>query len=208
MFDVDSLIQTVGFVGICAIIFMETGVLIGFIFPGDTLLFTAGILAAAPHPIAPLWVMLILIPVSAALGDQCGFFIGRTLGKKALDTKSMKWIGPEALEKTNSFFDKYGPITVMFARFIGVVRTLTPVVAGISEMKHRTFTLWSIIGCTIWGAGIVALGYFLGGFPFIQRHMHIFILLGLATVVIPASWKLFDMQRQKKKKKSSKQSIR
>lgn len=186
MFDVDSLLTTFGLVGVLAIIFMETGVLIGFIFPGDTLLFTAGIMAASDdRSFAPLWALMLLIPVAAALGDQVGYFIGRRYGPPALQSRVLSWIGPEAVRKTEAFFDRYGPVTVMFARFIAVVRTVTPLVAGIAKMKHRVFTVWSVIGCSIWGAGITFLGYLLGGIPLIQDYLDIFILLGVASVLIP-----------------------
>lgn len=187
MFEVESLISSFGYIGILTVIFMETGVLIGFIFPGDTLLFTAGIMAATDDPFAPLWTLLLGIPVAAAVGDQVGYFIGRRFGPPILRSRPMQWIGPTALDKTNWFFDRYGPVTVMLARFIGVVRTLTPVVAGVAHMNHRAFTFWSVLGCAIWGAGITALGYFLGGIPFVQEYMEIFIVLGVASVVVPVA---------------------
>ena len=183
MFDVDSLLTTFGLVGVLAVIFMETGILIGFIFPGDTLLFTAGIMSAsADREIAPLWMLMVLIPVAAALGDQLGYLIGRRYGPPALQSRVLNWIGPEAVAKTEAFFDRYGPVTVMFARFIAVVRTVTPLVAGIAKMKHSVFTLWSVLGCIIWGAGITLLGYLLGGIPLIQKYLDVFILLGVASV--------------------------
>lgn len=195
MFDVDSLLTTFGLVGVLAVIFMETGILIGFIFPGDTLLFTAGIMSAsADRAIAPLWVLMVLIPVAAALGDQLGYLIGRRYGPPALQSRVLNWIGPEAVAKTEAFFDRYGPVTVMFARFIAVVRTVTPLVAGIAKMKHSVFTLWSVLGCVIWGAGITLLGYLLGGIPIIQKYLDVFILLGVASVLIPLIIKIVRLR--------------
>ncbi|WJZ02594.1 Inner membrane protein YqjA [Corynebacterium freiburgense] len=187
------LLTTFGLAGILGIVFMETGLLIGFIFPGDTLLFTAGIMAAADPPFTPLWTLLVGIPIAAALGDQLGFFIGRKAGPRILRSRVMKWIGPEAVEKTNHFFDKYGVVTVLFARFIGVVRTVTPVVAGFSHMNHRAFTLYSVLGSVLWGSGIPFLGYMLGGVPFVQEFMHWFIVAGLATVFVPMSIKILRL---------------
>ncbi|MBY0796545.1 DedA family protein [Corynebacterium parakroppenstedtii] len=186
MFDVNMLINTFGFIGVLVIIFMETGMLIGFIFPGDTLLFTAGILAAQPHPFAHVWQLMLTVPLAAIAGDQVGFLFGRKVGPRVLESRAMTWMGPRALDRTHHFFDRFGAPTVMLARFIGVVRTLTPVVAGVSGMKHRTFTLWSVIGSTIWGAGVIAIGYWLGGIPLIDKYVHWFIILGLLSVVIPA----------------------
>lgn len=190
MFDVNTLIETFGFIGILAIIFAETGILIGFILPGDTLLFTAGVLAALPNPFAPLWALLIGIPLAAMAGDQLGFYIGRKVGPHVLKSRAMRWIGPDALDKTNHYFDRFGAPTVMLARFIGVVRTLTPVVAGISDMSHRSFTFWSIIGSTVWGVALTSLGYWLGNIPIVERYVHWFVVLGVASVIVPGVTKL------------------
>lgn len=187
------LLTTFGLAGILGIVFMETGLLIGFIFPGDTLLFTAGIMAAADPPFTPLWTLMVGIPIAAALGDQLGFFIGRKAGPRILRSRVMRWIGPEAVEKTDRFFDKYGVVTVLFARFIGVVRTVTPVFAGFSHMNHRAFTLYSALGSTLWGAGIPFLGYMLGGVPFVQEFLHWFIIAGLATVFVPMTIKIIRL---------------
>lgn len=197
MFDVNMLINTFGFIGVLAIIFMETGMLIGFIFPGDTLLFTAGILAAQPHPFAHVWQLMLTVPLAAIAGDQVGFLFGRKVGPRVLESRAMTWMGPRALDRTHHFFDRFGAPTVMLARFIGVVRTLTPVVAGVSGMKHRTFTLWSVIGSTIWGAGVIAIGYWLGGIPLIDKYVHWFIILGLLSVVIPALFKATQLAWRK-----------
>ena len=197
MFDVNMLINTFGFIGVLAIIFMETGMLIGFIFPGDTLLFTAGILAAQPHPFAHVWQLMLAVPLAAIAGDQVGFLFGRKVGPRILESRAMTWMGPRALDRTHHFFDRFGAPTVMLARFIGVVRTLTPVVAGVSGMKHRTFTLWSVIGSTVWGAGVIAIGYWLGGIPLIDKYVHWFIVLGLLSVVIPALFKATQLAWRK-----------
>ena len=197
MFDVNMLINTFGFIGVLVIIFMETGMLIGFIFPGDTLLFTAGILAAQPHPFAHVWQLMLTVPLAAIAGDQVGFLFGRKVGPRVLESRAMTWMGPRALDRTHHFFDRFGAPTVMLARFIGVVRTLTPVVAGVSGMKHRTFTLWYVIGSTIWGAGVIAIGYWLGGIPLIDKYVHWFIILGLLSVVIPALFKATQLAWRK-----------
>ena len=180
MFDVNMLLTSFGLIGILGIIFMETGLLIGFIFPGDTLLFTAGIMAHANPPFTPLWTLLVGIPIAAGLGDQLGFFIGRTAGPRMMDSRAMRWIGPEAA-------------TVMLARFVGVVRTVTPVVAGISHMPYKKFTLYSVLGSTLWGTGFPLVGYLLGEIPFVQDFIHWFIIAGLATVFVPMSIKILTL---------------
>lgn len=194
MFDVDSLLTTFGLAGVLAIIFMETGILIGFIFPGDTLLFTAGIMAASDNAFAPLWALCIGIPVAAALGDQLGYTLGRRYGPAALQSRVLNWIGTDAVTKTEGFFERYGSVTVFFARFIAVVRTLNPLVAGIAKMPRLTFTVWSILGCVTWGAGITCLGYLLGGISFIQDYLDLIIVAGVCTVLIPVIVKVTRMR--------------
>ncbi|MBT0565703.1 DedA family protein [Williamsia sp. CHRR-6] len=184
-FDVSSFMASGGLVGLCVLIFIETGLLIGFLFPGDSLLFTAGILAAQPDPYAPLWVPCLLVPISAALGDQLGYFIGRKLGVGVMQGRLMRFIGAEPVARTHAFFERYGPLTVFFGRFIGVVRTLVPLLAGFTGMRHRDFTIFSILGSVVWGAGIIVLGYFLGGVPLIADNIDIMIMASVATVVVP-----------------------
>ena len=201
MFDVNMLLTSFGLIGILGIIFMETGLLIGFIFPGDTLLFTAGIMAHANPPFTPLWTLLVGIPIAAGLGDQLGFFIGRTAGPRMMDSRAMRWIGPEAVDKTNHYFDRFGAFhsllhelfALMLARFVGVVRTVTPVVAGISHMPYKKFTLYSVLGSTLWGTGFPLVGYLLGEIPFVQDFIHWFIIAGLATVFVPMSIKILTL---------------
>lgn len=184
-FDIDSFLSTGGLIGLCVLIFVETGLLIGFIFPGDSVLFSAGVLAAQPQPFAPLWLLCVTVPLAAILGDQLGYFIGRRLGASVVQGKLMSWIGPGPLEKTHNYFERFGAFTVFFARFVGVVRTLTPLVAGFTGMSYRVFTLFSILGSITWAAGIIVLGYFLGQVPIIRDNIEIFILASVATVVIP-----------------------
>ena len=195
MFEVSTLLSTFGLAGIYAIVFMETGLLIGFIFPGDTLLFTAGIMASAPEPFAPLWALMLGIPISAIIGDQVGYTIGKRVGPAIMRTRVAQWIGPEYIDKTNHFFDRFGPATILLARFIAVVRTVTPVMAGFSRMNRKAFTLYSIIGSIAWGTTLPALGYFLGEIPLVERYMHWFIAAGLLTVAVPMSIQLWRLRR-------------
>lgn len=194
MFDVDSLLTTFGLAGVLLVIFMETGVLIGFIFPGDTLLFTAGIMAASDNAFAPLWALCTGIPLAAALGDQLGYSLGRRYGPAALQSRVLNWIGPEAVARTEGFFERYGAVTVLFARFIAVVRTLNPLVAGIAGMPRLAFTFWSVLGCVIWGAGITCLGYLLGGVPFIRDYLDLIIIAGVCVVLVPVVVKVVRLR--------------
>ncbi|NDK91948.1 DedA family protein [Gordonia desulfuricans] len=184
-FDIDSFLATGGLIGLCVLIFVETGLLIGFVFPGDSVLFTAGVLAAQPNPFAEVWWLCILVPLAAILGDQCGYFIGRRVGRSVIEGRMRRAVGPEYVERTHRFFERYGPLTVFFGRFIGVVRTLTPLFAGFSGMPYRVFTLFSVLGSFVWAAGIVMLGYFLGQVPLIRDHLEVFIIASVLTVVVP-----------------------
>ncbi|MEP9414579.1 DedA family protein [Gordonia sp. VNQ95] len=184
-FDIDSFLATGGVIGLCVLMFVETGILIGFLFPGDSVLFTAGVLAAQPNPFASVWWLCIVVPISAALGDQCGYFIGRRVGRSVIEGRMLAAVGPDYIDRTHRYFERYGPLTVFFGRFIGVVRTLTPLVAGFSGMPHRVFTLFSILGSVCWAAGIILLGYFLGQVPLIRDHLEVFIIASVLTVAVP-----------------------
>jgi len=184
-FDIDTFLATAGLIGLCVLVFVETGLLIGFIFPGDSVLFTAGVFAAQPDPFAPLWLLCVAVPIAAIIGDQCGYFIGRYFGKRVLEGRMMRTIGPEYVARTHAYFDRFGPLTVFFGRFIGIVRTLTPLVAGFSGMSYRLFTLFSVLGSFAWAAGIILLGYFLGNVPLIRDNIEVFIIASVVTIVVP-----------------------
>lgn len=186
-FDVDSFLATGGLIGLCVLIFVETGLLIGFVFPGDSVLFTAGVLAAQPDPFAPWWLLCLTVPAAAIIGDQLGYVIGRRLGSGVVEGRVMRMIGPEPLEKTHRYFERFGAVTVFFARFIGIVRTLTPVVAGFTGMSYRVFTLFSVLGSIAWAAGLIMLGYWLGQVALIRDHLELFIIASVLTVVVPTA---------------------
>ncbi|MFW0792218.1 DedA family protein [Gordonia sp. CPCC 205515] len=186
-FDIDTFLATAGLLGLCGLIFIETGLLIGFVFPGDSVLFTAGVFAAQPDPFAPVWLLCLLVPLAAILGDQLGYLIGRRLGSSVVEGRLMRAIGPEPLDRTHRFFERYGALTVFFARFIGIVRTLTPIVAGFTGMRYRVFTLFSVLGSIVWAAGIILLGYFLGQVTVIRENIDLFIIASVLTVVVPTA---------------------
>ena len=183
LMDPSTLLATFGLIGLLAVIFVETGLLIGFFLPGDSLLFTAGVLVAQADPFVPLWVILVSAPIAAALGDQCGYLIGRAAGPAVFDRPDAKRLGPAQLARARAFFDKYGARTVVLARFVPVVRTLAPVMAGASGMKYRTFLVYNILGAAAWGIGVPTLGYLLGGIPFVRNHIEI-ILIGVVVLSI------------------------
>ncbi len=133
--DPSTLVGTFGLLGLLTAVFIETGLLLGFFLPGDSLLFTAGVLAAQAEPFIPLWAILISVPIAAALGDQCGYLIGRAAGPTVFDRPGAIRLGPAQLARARSFFDTYGARTIVLASFIPVIRTVATVIAGASEMK-------------------------------------------------------------------------
>ncbi|MDO4911190.1 MAG: DedA family protein [Corynebacterium sp.] len=198
MLDPGTLLSTFGLLGIFVIVFMETGVLIGFIFPGDTLLLSAGIAAHSDNPIANIWVLCIGIPLAAMLGDQLGYTIGKRVGPRIIHTRVMRWIGPEAVEKTNHFFDRYGAFTVLIARFIAVVRTITPVMAGFTGMNRRMFTLYSVIGSIAWGCSFTLIGYWLGEIPLVREYADVVMYIAIGIVLAIIAFQIFQTWRRTK----------
>lgn len=181
----DILIATFGLLGVLAVVFIETGLLVGFFLPGDSLLFTAGVFAAQPHSAVPLWLLLLTIPLAAVAGDQCGYLIGAKAGPAVLERPGARRLGRQYIARARNYFETRGALTVLLARFVAVVRTLTPVMAGASGMPHRTFTAYSVAGSVLWGAGVPLLGYLLGGIAFVQGHIDLILLTVVVVSVVP-----------------------
>jgi membrane-associated protein len=194
-FDVTGFLASAGLLGLLVLLFVETGLLVGFVFPGDSVLFTAGLFAAQPHPFAALWTLLIALPLAAMLGDQCGYLIGRYFGPKVMRGRVMRFIGDEPIRRTYSFFDGYGPVTVLFARFIGIVRTLVPVLAGFSKMNHRRFTVFSVLGSLLWCDSLLIAGYFLGGVAVLRDNLDLLFIGSMLTIVVPMAATLIGRWR-------------
>lgn len=170
-------------------VFIESGILFP-ILPGDSLLFTAGLIAAAGaasndvevKPFASLWVLLVTVPIAAFLGSQVGYYIGHFSGTTLFKPEN-KFLKKKYVDDAAVFFDKYGPRTILLARFVPIVRTLVPLVAGAAKMKTRTFLVYNTIGAILWGAGLVWLGYLLGNITFIREHIDI-IFVGIVLVSV------------------------
>lgn len=189
--DPEWLISTFGLLGILAIVFAESGLLIGFFLPGDSLLFTAGLLTADGEYITyPLWLVCLLITIAAIAGDQVGYAFGKKVGPALFRRPNSRLFKQENLLKAHEFFEKYGARSVVLARFVPIVRTFTPIVAGVSGMRYRTFVLYNVIGGVLWGTGVTVLGFFLGQIPFVKEHIEL-ILIGIVVVsVIPIAIEL------------------
>jgi membrane-associated protein len=182
--DPTHLINTFGLVGIMVILFAECGLLVGFFLPGDSLLFTAGLLAAGGL-IAPLWVLLVLLPLAAIAGNLVGYWIGRKAGPAVFNRPDSKLFKAEYVERSHAFFDRNGTRTVLLARFVPIVRTFATVMAGASRMDVRRYAVNSVIGGIAWAAGVTLLGYWLGQVALVRDHVELFIVGIVAISLIP-----------------------
>ena len=184
--DPDYLIQTFGLIGILVIVFAESGLFFGFFLPGDSLLFTTGLLVATDQYLHyPLWLVCTLIVIAAIVGDQVGYLFGRKVGPALFKRPNSRFFKQENVEKAHDFFEKYGAKSLVLARFVPIVRTFTPIVAGVSGMNYRAFITFNIIGATLWGAGVTLLGAALGQVDFVHQHIEA-ILVGIVLLsVVP-----------------------
>lgn len=183
--DPETLIEKFSMIGLLLIVFMESGLMVGFFLPGDSLLFTAGLLSATTDLLPSIWVLVVLIPIAAIAGDQCGYWIGRKFGPPLFNRPDSRFFKREFVDQTSAFFEKHGARAIILARFVPIVRAFVPVMAGTSKMNYRTFLTFDIIGGILWGAGVTTLGYFLGQIQFVQDYIE-FILLGVVGIsVIP-----------------------
>jgi len=160
-FDVESILVAFGYTALFAMIFVETGLLVGFFLPGDTLLFTAGILAA--KGILDPWLIVLVCSVAAIAGDSAGYWIGRKYGKGLFDKEEGMFFKRKNLETARAFYEKHGGKTIFLARFVPVVRTFAPVLAGVGEMKYSRFLAFNVFGGIFWVAFVTVAGYFIGG---------------------------------------------
>lgn len=160
--DIEATISAFGVLGILAIVFAESGLLIGFFLPGDSLLFTAGFLAQVNILQINIHLLVVLLFLAAVLGDSVGYTFGRRVGRKLFTRPNSRLFRQENVQKAEAFYEKHGGKTIILARFVPVVRTFAPVVAGVGQMRYRTFLAYNLIGGLLWAGGITYLGYFLG----------------------------------------------
>ena len=161
-YGVDRLISTVGVAGIAGIVFAESGLLVGFFLPGDSLLFTAGFLVQQEILDFNIHLLVFILFVAAALGDSVGDAFGKRVGRRLFTRKDSMLFHKENLRHAEDFYERYGAKTIVIARFVPVVRTFAPIIAGISAMKYRTFVIYNLVGALLWAVGLTYLGYFAG----------------------------------------------
>jgi membrane-associated protein len=201
LIDPDHLINTFGLIGLLVIIFAECGLLIGFFLPGDTLLFSAGLLAATGVFRIPIWVVAVLVPIAAVIGNLVGYWIGYHAGPAVFNKPQSRLFKQEYVERSHRFFERYGARTIVLARFVPIVRTFATVMAGASRMRFSTYAMYSVIGGALWGAGVPLLGYYLGHIPYVQRTVRPLIEPVIIVVVIlsvvPAAIELLRSRRRR-----------
>lgn len=161
-FDIEAIISTAGVLGIAAIVFAESGLLIGFFLPGDSLLFTAGFLTNVEILKTNIHLLVAILFVAAVAGDSVGYTFGRRVGRRLFTRPNSRLFKQDNIQKAEAFYEKHGGKTIILARFVPVVRTFAPVVAGVGKMSYKTFLSYNIIGGLLWAGGITYLGYFLG----------------------------------------------
>ncbi len=162
-FELADFIVQYSWIGVALIVFAESGLLIGFFLPGDTLLFTTGFLVQAGIVPINIFVLVLILFIAAVLGDSVGYAFGNKVGRRLYQKPDSKLFKKTHLEAAEKFYAKYGGKTVIFARFVPAIRTFAPIVAGASKMRYRTFLLFNIIGAFLWAVGVTYLGYSLGG---------------------------------------------
>ncbi|MEN9649589.1 MAG: hypothetical protein RL094_556 [Candidatus Parcubacteria bacterium] len=184
MFDLVTIIKTVGYIGVFSIIFAESGLLVGFFLPGDSLLFTAGFLAS--QGLLNIWVLCIGTFIAAVVGDSVGYWFGKKVGPKIFTKEDSLFFHKDNLHKANEFFAIHGKKSIILARFLPVVRTFTPILAGVGTMNYRVFLAYNIIGGLLWAVGLTLLGYFLGSVvPNIDHYLIPIIVLIIILSFIP-----------------------
>lgn len=190
LIDPLTIIKTLGLLGVVLIIFAESGLFFGFFFPGDSLLFTAGFLAS--QDLISIWWLLILCFIAAAVGDNVGYAFGKKTGPMIFSKEDSLFFHRKHIERAHVFYEKYGKKTIVFARFIPIIRTFAPIVAGVAQMNYRTFFSYNLIGGFIWTWGMLGLGYLLGNIiPNTEKYLTPIILIIIIASFIPAIIEFF-----------------
>ncbi len=196
-----SFLNSLGPLGIlvaCAMIFAETGLLVGFFLPGDSLLFLVGLNLAGIWHDVPIWVACLAISLAGLAGDQTGYWLGRRIGPAIFTRPNSKFFSQKNVERAHEFFERYGSKAVILAHFVPIMRTFVPVAAGVGVMPWRKFTNYNVIGVIGWGTGVTLLGYFLGGIPFVSDHVTYVTLAFIVLSFIPLALEVLKTLRRKK----------
>jgi membrane-associated protein len=193
--------------GVCFIVFAETGLLVGFILPGDTLLLATGVLAATGEDVFGVSILWVCLSIAAAafIGGEVGYLIGHHFGPRIFERKDSGLFSRKNVARTNAFFVKYGGLAVIFARWVPVVRTFAPIAAGVGHMPWRKYTLYNLIGALIWGAGLTYVGFLVGHIPvvatFVKEYIDVVLLVVILVVLIPSVFHYVQTLREARREK-------
>jgi membrane-associated protein len=198
LFDIESWLDKGGLALLALIVFAESGLLVGFFLPGDSLLFIAGFLSsdAGGNLMPPLPITAGVVFIAAVLGDQVGYLFGKKVGPGLFDRPQSRLFNPANVARAHAFFDRRGPAAIVMARFIPVVRTFTPIVAGVAGMRYRTFVTYNIIGGFLWGVGVTTLGYFLGEVEFVKNNLEVAAVVIVLVSLLPVAIEYRKHRRQ------------
>jgi membrane-associated protein len=194
-YSLDSLIRWGGYGVLFAIVFAETGLLIGFFLPGDSLLFTAGVVAGTGA--LDIWWLNLLLIVAAVAGDSVGYAIGRRLGPRLFTREKSLLFNPAHVERTRRFYERHGAKTIVIARFVPIVRTFAPTVAGVGQMEYRRFVFYNVAGGIGWVVTMTWAGYALGQFPIIGSNLHVVAGVVIVLSLIPIALELLRERRRR-----------
>ena len=192
--DLPTLLATVGYLGILAIVFAETGLLVGFFLPGDSLLITAGIVAQQGS--LNVWGAIAAVIVGAVLGDTVGYLLGRRFGPAIFRRQDARLFRPEFVARTQAYFSKYGKFAVVVARFVPIARTVAPTLAGVGKMPYGTFLAYNVLGAVAWGASVPLAGYWLGSLiPNLDRYILLIVGVVVLVSLVPVALELRRARR-------------
>lgn len=189
---------------VCFIVFAETGLLVGFLLPGDTLLIIAGLLTHTSNVFGlNIWIVSLLIALSAFIGGEVGYLIGHKGGPAVFERKESGLFSRKNVERTNAFFERFGGITVILARFVPIVRTFAPVAAGVGHMPWKKYSLYNFIGAVIWGFGLTMIGYLIAYIPWVRNlvveYIDVILLVAVGGTALVTLWHYFSERRKAKK---------
>jgi membrane-associated protein len=185
LYNFQELIRWGGYLGLVIIIYAETGLLAGFFLPGDSLLVTAGLFAAVDGALN-IWILIPLLSAAAIVGDSTGYWVGYHFGPKLFSRTDSFFFHKDHLARTQKFYDKYGPKTIVLARFVPIVRTFAPTVAGVGKMAYGKFLFYNVAGGILWIASMTLLGFFLGKqIPHIEKNVHYVIVIVIILSILP-----------------------
>jgi membrane-associated protein len=212
--DPETLINGFGafaLLGVCFIVFAETGLLVGFLLPGDTLLIITGLLTFTGVIPINIWWVALAIGFAAFLGGEVGYLIGHKAGPRIFERKETGLFSIENVKRTNGFFERFGGLAVILARFVPIVRTFAPVAAGVGHMSYRKYSLYNLIGALVWGAGLTFAGYLLGYIPpvadFVTGYIDLILLGAVVLTVIPTGIHYVQSSRKAKRNREAAGSV-